>query len=94
MQDQALRLVIAILTLAGDTVNLGITRDFDRLNVMMSRLKMAMTWNVDSRIIKEAKPVLQKSREALSESFPITPSCTATFNYSVRKRGSEGKTRL
>lgn len=42
MQGQELHLIIADLTRVSDTFSLGITRDFHRLNVMMSRAKMAI----------------------------------------------------
>ncbi len=41
-QGQEFDLVIVNLTLVGDTVNMGITRDLHRLDVMMSRAKMAI----------------------------------------------------
>ncbi len=42
MQGQELYLIIANLTYVSDTFSLDITREFHRLDVMMSRAKMSL----------------------------------------------------
>lgn len=85
VQGQEFDLVIADLTLGGAAVNLGITRDLHRLNVMMSRAKKAMFLIGDSRTVSKAKPQLRKYLEALFEGFRrknwLVPLDGSAFNY-------------
>lgn len=55
VQGQEFILVIADLTKAGpDVGNIGFMRDLNRLNVMMSRAKMACVVIADSKILTQA----------------------------------------